>query len=61
MDRFINHLPIWKRSFFRKAYERQESERKKAETRNGYGEVLYKDDKAIIEAVNACLSYTKWQ
>jgi hypothetical protein len=59
MDRFISYLPIWKRTCFRRAYERQEKERERAIIRNSYGEVLYRDEKPIIEAVNACLPYTK--
>ncbi len=59
IDAFVKCLRFWKRRGFRKAYERQDCARQAAEVRNGYGEVLYNEDKHIKKALNELLRYTQ--
>ncbi|MCE9589024.1 MAG: hypothetical protein K8S99_00690 [Planctomycetes bacterium] len=59
IDRFINCLSFWKRRGFCKAYERQDSERKNASVRDGYGEVSFRDTANIKKWITKCLKYTK--
>jgi hypothetical protein len=59
IDTFTNCLPFWKRRGFRKAYEHQERERTKVQAQDSFGALFYENTQSIIEAVNACLPYTK--
>lgn len=59
IDTFIHCLPFWKRRGFRSAYAEQEREREKFSTRDSLGEVLYAEDKSIVEALRKCIPYTK--
>ncbi len=59
IDMFMSYLPAWKRIGFRRRYERQDRERKKAEAQDSMGSVFFKEEKRIMDAVNGCLKYTK--
>lgn len=59
LDIFVSYLDIWSRRGFRTAYENQAKERKEQEYIDTYGQVVYRNNKFIINYVRKCLTYTK--
>lgn len=59
IDAFVSCLSFWKRRGFREAYKRQNCARRDAMEHDSVGQVSYKDDNHIKEALNVLLRYTK--
>ncbi len=59
IDLFANCLSFWKKKEFLKCWANQEELRRRSQTQDPLGQVFYRNEEDICEAVKKCIPYTK--